>query len=330
MKISIIIPVYNVESYIIRCLESVTNQSYSEIECILVDDCSKDNSMEIANHFIENYHGPVNFVVTHHQTNKGLSAARNTGIHISKGDYVFFLDSDDAITPWCIELLVSLANKYPTADFVQGNTVQEDGCVPNYYFACDVPEYVDNKQLLCKVIFAKANISAWNRLVRRSFIIDHSLFFQEGIVHEDDCWVYFLSKYTKAAAFTNKGTYLYYLNSNSIMTSCSKSSLLKRLDSCYVITDHIIDDIIKTHASNLYQRIHLAHIFVYVLKLLSHFSICYWLQFWKYIFNKAVYLRKRVTFYRFLFLLAMLPPMCFMIKWEALYWRFNQFVVSKV
>jgi Glycosyltransferases involved in cell wall biogenesis len=330
MKVSIIIPVYNVRSYIKRCLESVANQSYSDIECILVDDCGKDDSMEIASLFIDNYNGPVEFVIIHHLENKGLSSARNTGIKSSNGDYVFFLDSDDAITSYCIELLVSLANKYPTADFVPGNTTQKEDCVPNYFFASHVPEFVDNKQLLYQVIFTKANMSAWNRLVKRSILIDHSLYFQEGIVHEDDCWVYFLAKYAKAAAFTNKGTYLYYMNSNSIMTSCSKTSLHKRLDSCYVIADIIIDDLTKTHASNLFQRIHLAGILVNILKLLSHFSICYWLHFWKYIFSKAIYLRKKFSLYRFLFLIAMLPPMCFFLKWKAWYWRLNQYVVSRV
>lgn len=330
MKISIIIPVYNVEFYIKRCLESVVEQTHSDVECILVDDCGNDNSMEIARHFIEKYNGPVDFIITHHEENKGLSAARNTGINVSRGEYVFFLDSDDAITPCCIELLVSLANKYPAADFVQGNTVQEDGCVPNYCFASNVPVFVDDKQLLYQVIFTKTNLSAWNRVIRRSFLVDNSLFFQEGIVHEDDCWTYFLAKYAKAAAFTNKGTYLYYLNSNSIMTSLTKTVIRKRLNSCYFITDIIIDDLLKTHVSNIYQRIHLAHMIVYILRLLSNFSIYYWFRFWKYVICKAIYLRKKFTIYRFLFFLAMLPPICFLIKRKGCYWRLNHYIVSKV
>lgn len=330
MKISIVIPVFNVELYIKRCLESVTNQSYSEIECILVDDCGNDNSMEIVNHFIDNYNGPVEFVVIHHQKNKGLSAARNAGINISKGEYVFFLDGDDAIMPFCIELLVSLAKRFPTADFVQGNTVQEQGCVPNYCFASKVPDFVDDKQQLNQVIFTIANISSWNRLIKRSFLICNSLLFQEGIVHEDNCWAYFLAKYANAAAFTNKGTYLYYLNSNGIMRSVSKSMISKRLYSCYVISDIIIDDLLKTHESISYQRIQLAQTIISILKLLSHFSLFYWLQFWKYILCKAIYLKKKFTLHRFLFLLAMLPPMCFCIKCKAWYWRLNQYVVSRV
>jgi len=330
MKVSIIIPVYNVGPYIKRCLESVVNQFYSDIECILVDDCGKDNSIEMARLFIEKYNGPVEFVIAHHQQNKGLSAARNTGITISRGEYVFFLDSDDAITPDCIETLVALATKYPTANFVQGNTAQEENCVLNYCFSSEVPVFVDNKHLLYQVMFTKANISSWNRLVNRSFLISNSLLFQEGIVHEDECWAYFLAKYAKAAAFTNKATYYYFQNSNSIMTLCTKSMMSKRLYSCYVISDIIIDDLLKTCDSISYQRIQLAHTIINILELLSHFSIYYWLQFWKYIVFKAIYLRKKITLYRFLFLLAILPPMCFLIKWKAWYWRLNQYIVSRV
>lgn len=330
MKISIVIPVYNVEPYIMRCLESVTHQTYTDIECVLVDDCGSDKSMEIASRFIGTYCGPVEFVITRHEKNKGLSAARNTGLNVSRGDYVFFLDSDDAITPECIELMVSLANRFPTADFIQGNTVQEKHCVPNYSFAHKVPVFVGDKLYLSQVIFTIANISSWNRLIKRTFLINNSILFQEGIVHEDNCWAYFLSKYAEAAAFTNKGTYLYFLNSNSIMTSGSKSMMKKRLYSCYAISDIIIDDVLKTGMSNLYQRIHLVHMIMFILKLLSHFSISYWLQFWKYIFCKAIYLRNKITLYRFLFFIAMLPPLCFFIKWKPWYWRLNQYIVSKV
>jgi glycosyltransferase involved in cell wall biosynthesis len=330
MKVSIIIPVYNVGPYIKRCLESVTNQSYSGIECILVDDCGTDNSMEIVRSFIDSYNGAVEFVITRHEKNRGLSAARNTGIIKSQGDYLFFLDSDDAITPMCIEHLVLLANKYQTADFVQGNTVQGIGCVPNYCFAKDVPEFINNKQFLSQVIYTRANISSWNRLIKRSFIISNSLFFQEGIVHEDDCWAYFLAKYSNAAAFTNEGTYWYYLNSNSIMTSSSRSMIRKRLDSCYVISDIIIDDILKEGESNSYQRIHLAHILENIPKLLLHRSALFWFYYWKYLCRKAICLCRFVTLYRLLFLFAMLPPLCFLLKWKTWNWRLNHYIISKV
>ena len=330
MKVSIVIPVYNVAPYIKRCLESVIKQSYTNIECILVDDCGTDNSMELVRIFVESYHGPVKFVITHHEKNRGLAAARNTGIIMSQGEYLFFLDSDDAITPLCLEHLTLLADKYPMADFVQGNTVQMKGCVPDYCFAKDVPEFIENKQFLSQVIYTRANISSWNRLLKRSFIIDNSLYFHEGIVHEDDCWSYFLAKYVKAAAFTNEGTYLYYLNSNSIMTSTSKSMIQKRLKSCYVISDIIIDDIIKTGESSSYQRIHLAHILENIPILLAHSSSVSWFFYWKYLCRKAIYLIGYATIYRSLFFLAMLPPFCFFVKWKTWKWRLNHYVISKV
>ena len=104
--ITIVIPVYNVESYISDCLQSVMRQTYKgPLECILVDDCGTDKSIEIAQNMIAEYNGPIEFKVLHHEHNRGVSAARNTGIDAAKGDYVCFLDSDDWISDDCIEKL---------------------------------------------------------------------------------------------------------------------------------------------------------------------------------------------------------------------------------
>ena len=115
MKVSIIVPIYNVEKYIRRCLESVAAQTYPEIECVLVNDCTPDNSAELAKSFISAYTGDVEFKLINHSNNKGLSAARNSGISASVGQYVFFLDSDDAIPANAISTLVSKAeeNSFP-------------------------------------------------------------------------------------------------------------------------------------------------------------------------------------------------------------------------
>ena len=85
ISISIIIPIYNVESFVAECLQSVAIQNYQgPIECILVDDCGTDKSIEIANSFIKNYKGDISFQLIHHDKNCGLSAARNTGINAAK------------------------------------------------------------------------------------------------------------------------------------------------------------------------------------------------------------------------------------------------------
>ena len=92
--ISIIIPIYNVEKYVAECLNAVISQTYdhSKIECILVDDCTPDNSMVIVNEIIGKYNGEMTFNIIGHEQNLGLSAARNTGIEAAAGKYIYFID----------------------------------------------------------------------------------------------------------------------------------------------------------------------------------------------------------------------------------------------
>lgn len=97
--ISVIIPVYNVRDYLVTCLESVASQSYQELEVLLVDDCSTDDSVSVIQSFIDNYNGPIQFRLLRHEKNYGLSAARNTGLNAMTGDFVGFIDSDDYIKP---------------------------------------------------------------------------------------------------------------------------------------------------------------------------------------------------------------------------------------
>ena len=88
-------------------------QSYTDIECVLVDDASVDDSMVKCQKLIDEYDGPIQFRLLHHEKNRGLSAARNTGTKAATGEYVFYLDSDDEITSDCIEKMMLLAEKHP-------------------------------------------------------------------------------------------------------------------------------------------------------------------------------------------------------------------------
>ena len=103
MKVSIIIPIYNVAKYVTACLNSVFNQTYKDLEVILIDDCGQDNSMEIVHNFVESHPQPFPIRILYHKQNRGLSAARNTGISAAEGDFIYFLDSDDTIASNCIE-----------------------------------------------------------------------------------------------------------------------------------------------------------------------------------------------------------------------------------
>ena len=108
--VSINIPVFKCEKYILRCLESVKNQTYKNLEIILVNDCTPDESMTIIKQFV-NENPDLTVKVYEHEKNSGLSVVRNTGINASVGEYIYFLDSDDEITEDCIALLVENALK---------------------------------------------------------------------------------------------------------------------------------------------------------------------------------------------------------------------------
>ena len=111
-KVSIIVPVYKVEKYLSKCLNSIVAQTYKNIEVILVDDGSPDNCGKICDNFARTN----NYTKVIHQKNQGLSAARNNAIPKSNGDYITFIDSDDYVTPDYVEYLVSLVKKFDNAN----------------------------------------------------------------------------------------------------------------------------------------------------------------------------------------------------------------------
>ncbi len=229
LKVSIIIPIYKVEPYIERCVWSVLNQTYRNLEVILVDDCSPDQSIIIAKQLIEKSEKSkdLNFVYLKHEKNQGLSAARNTGIKAATGDYFYLLDSDDEITSKCIEKLISLAQKYPDVNIVQGNT----WCNDERYKWLDLltknfPEYSQDKKWIRKQFVnvdynLKDNVpvTAWNKLFNRTWFVDNNLWYKEGLIHEDEHWRLMYWKYINSIAFTNVITYKYYIREGSIVTS---------------------------------------------------------------------------------------------------------------
>lgn len=194
-KISVIVPVYGVEDYIEDCLKSVAAQDYSgEVECLLIDDCGTDRSVEIASAFIAAYSGPVQFRLIHHQKNKGLSGARNTGMDNATGDYIFFLDSDDTITPDCLSKLAASLDADPgqgqsPMDIVVADlNVVGDASSPVKFL--DLPDgtVFRGKPLFKKYSDAKVPLMACNKLYRFEFIKENSLKFKERLIHEDYLW----------------------------------------------------------------------------------------------------------------------------------------------
>jgi len=212
MKISIIIPTYNVESYIKECLYSVASQTYKgDIECIVVDDCSTDKSIKIAQEFIKTYIGKIQFKICHRENNGGLSAARNTGTMIATGKYIYYLDSDDAITPNCIEQLVNTAQKHPDADVVQAGIMDMNRNIIFDTSSKAYPDIITERDQLYKrlIIPGQLPVSSWNKLIKREFIVENKIFFYEGVIHEDVDFIYKIASYIKCLAICRVNTYLY-------------------------------------------------------------------------------------------------------------------------
>lgn len=221
--ISIIIPVYHVEQYIEDCLKSVVSQSYKgTFECILIDDCGTDASIEIAKHFINQYKGRVLFRILHHEKNQGQSAARNTGINAASGDYLLFLDSDDLLTPDCLETLTALAEGQK--DVVCGAYESFDGYL---YYWSDVYKLDnftsnDNHEIVNLYTSGKLYPMPWNKLVKKELITRDGIYFKEGVIHEDDLWNLMVANHAQSFKSINKTTYYYRIRNNSTMTATSK------------------------------------------------------------------------------------------------------------
>lgn len=234
MKLSIIIPVYNVEQYVGKCIESCLNQDLpkDEYEIIVVNDGSPDNSVQI----VEQYIKPENNVRLVHRENGGLSAARNTGIREAKGDYIWFVDSDDWIEPNVTANLVRHAfEKELDVLCFNYQYVYLDGSIKCCAIPCEEEERVyDGFQFIQSVGVRPA---AWVALYRRDHLQKWNLEFYEGILHEDQEFTPRAYALAKRIAFVDEIGYNYYQREGSIMRSCRNEKrcrdLLTVADSLY-------------------------------------------------------------------------------------------------
>ena len=241
--VSIVIPVFNVAPYIERCLRSVIAQTYIHIECVLVDDCTPDDSIDICQKLIDAYSGPIAFKILHHERNRGLSAARNTGTDAATGDYVYYLDSDDAITPDCISLMVAEVEKLPDVEMVMGaHEIIYENANKRVSLAGTEAGYIDDNKWIRYLFFkeeAGLKVTAWNRLVLLDFIKTNGLRFMEGVIHEDEHWSFYVYQKLKRLAVIKDVTYLHFVTSNSIMTT---NTVQKRADAMFPIVSDWIND----------------------------------------------------------------------------------------
>lgn len=239
-KVTVVIPVYNVEKYLSRCVDSVLNQTLTDLEIILVDDGSPDSCPSICDVYAKTDHR----IRVVHKQNGGLSSARNAGMKIASGEYLFFLDSDDWLEPDGLQHLWELANHYQV-DYVRYRAFRTGWPDLPENAPCmvepvrEMPGGLYDRERIVKSLFPRLLatsqltlgpvVGAWGSLYRRSFLEENQLMFYEDIrFSEDILFSANVIRCTKSFYYDdNAGVYHYYYNEASI----SKSFRAERWDS---------------------------------------------------------------------------------------------------
>lgn len=212
-KVSIIIPVYNVEGYVGKCLDSLCSQTFNDLEVLFIDDCSTDHSRELISDYIDKYHGNISFRLICQPCNKGQSVARNCGILESTGEYIYLMDSDDYITDDCIETLYAEIKKDPSVQMVIGNYTIV-GPLDLKPFSLQQRVYLSDEIIKEQLRF-NIYTMPWNKLIKKSFLLENNLLFQPGVVHEDNLWSFCCAFCLDKIAVVRKETYIYIVHQGS-------------------------------------------------------------------------------------------------------------------
>ncbi|MBE6127682.1 MAG: glycosyltransferase [Erysipelotrichaceae bacterium] len=230
-KLSIVVPVYNVENYLERCVNSLINQTFSNFEIILVDDGSPDRSGLMC----DEYSKKDKRIHAVHKCNGGLSSARNAGMAVASGEYIGFVDSDDDVEPDMYEKLVNAAEEYQV-DFVMADylRIENDGrrftktlnIEAGYYDRQKIVDIILPNLIMMESIEYGPFLSVWHCLYRREFLKDHNLLFDDQIRWSEDNIFSAIMGYQCQSFYYLKGEalYHYYQNPGSITTSYRKGA----------------------------------------------------------------------------------------------------------
>lgn len=214
-KISIIIPLYNAEDYIVRCLDSIKNQSYKNFELIVINDKSKDRSWDVLTSYVLSNQS-VDFKIINNEVNLGLSKTRNKGITLATGDYILFMDNDDTLVDdFSLQYFIDKTVNDP--DIVIGKTLFLLNDVPkesNYHRLKNKKDTYEKTEILEGFLLGEWAVTAWNKLYKRDFLITNNLTFLDDLLHEDELWAFETAIAAEKVNFLGQETYKYYSLSN--------------------------------------------------------------------------------------------------------------------
>jgi len=212
IKVSIIVPVYNVEKYLKRCLDSLVNQTLNEIEILVVNDGSPDNSQKIIDKYTKKY---PDLVKSFKKENGGQGSARNYAIKKAKGQYIMYVDSDDFVENNMAKVLYNEAIKTKSDIVICGNNIFSE----EYKFIKKESAYYTNNKKDIKENFLIGNMAVWNKLFKKSLITDNNIEFRSKVWYEDlDFNVKCFLK-AKKITIVDKPLYNYLIREGSTMNN---------------------------------------------------------------------------------------------------------------
>ncbi|MEI0561359.1 glycosyltransferase family 2 protein [Brachyspira pilosicoli] len=332
IKVSVIVPVYNVEDYLIECLTSIINQTLKEIEIICIDDCGTDNSINILKEYAKK---DDRIRIISHKENKGLGPARNTGIKESKGEYISFIDSDDYISRDYLENLYNTIIKYDT-DIVSTINIKRVVGEAISLYSININKYLS----IFQKIFNKnhfegisnANIKdekentknypfvvAWNKLYKRSFLLDNDLFFMDiKKGSEDEDFYQRLLLNSPSISYNHKSIY-YYRERNYSLTEkyCSDPNFIinnislmqNSINYCKEKTPDLLNDlyirIYELMISKFHQNIYQEDNYIHIHNFFKHIFIDYRFlnlknRLKRMLYNEYVEIKVSDTYYKYL------------------------------
>lgn len=233
-KVSVIVPIYNVEKYLEKCINSLLSQTLEDIQIILVNDGSKDNSGNIAKEYEKNNKDRVIYV---EKENGGLSDARNYGLKYATGDFIAFLDSDDYIEKNAYEEMYNKVIE-ENADYVECDFIWE---FPNKIRVDKQYPYKNKKEMLSFV-----RVVAWNKLIKRHLIIDNNLEFPKGLRYEDVEFTYKLIPFINKFAYVDK-SFIHYVQREGSIANVQN----ERTAEIFTVLDNVIEFYKK---NNIYEK----------------------------------------------------------------------------
>ncbi len=252
--ITIIIPIYNAQKYVKRCIESVCNQSYKNLEILCLNDGSTDNTLEILNELSDERIKIIN------KKNSGVSDTRNYGINISKGKYIMFLDADDFLEKNYIEKMYSAIKNTNSDLIISGykeinkNTFVEKSIFKNKkenQFDITYPNYLE-------YYFTSFEFNpCWKQLIKKDLIIDNNIYFDKNIKYgEDLLFSICCYKFSQKTTYIKEYGYSYFKNESSVMNNINISSLLKYSNDNKMICDYILDKFVlkKSNAQKMIEK----------------------------------------------------------------------------